>query len=353
MAGEVAGDADDQAQVKQAEREPHHGAVRERPAEDGGEDDGRVGHDHGHAEAEEDAVDGRVVGAGARRLAADEPDQPGDAQPGVAREQRRGVEPAQPVGADHAAADVVAQQPQRHEQTAEAEEPIPDGGNGGAEGGRDGEQRAEPEQGGDRASPHGELRQLGALRGDGDDDEAGQQRDDRGDVDDEPEPRGEREQQGGQRLRGDQSERRAPPQREGEDDEAEGAVEKDQLAERRRRPREERERAAAQQRGNEVGERVAHGLRALERDEGAHEAEHHHGPVEVGDAVGRDGCPDADAQQPGVEPGHQRDAGQRDERDPPRPGGLARPAGRRRPGKMSGHATRAIFSFHASGPRAT
>lgn len=37
----------------------------------------------------------------------------------------------------------------------------------------------------------------------------------------------------------------------------------------------------------------------------------------------------------------------------PRPGGLARRRDDAGLGKMSGHATRAIFSFHASGPRAT
>lgn len=80
-----------------------------------------------------------------------------------------------PSARDHAAADVVAQQPQRHEQTAEAEEPIPTAGTVAPRVAATASSEPSPQQGGGPRVAHGELRQLGALRGDGDD-EAGQQR---------------------------------------------------------------------------------------------------------------------------------------------------------------------------------
>lgn len=133
---------------------------------DGRENDRCVAKDHREDEAETDGVEGGVAPWVAGREGAGETEQARYGQPGVAGEQATGDEAGEPLGADIAPGDVVAQQPSGEGEEPAGKQPV------AAECSR---HEQATDDGDEQAAGHGRRRQeagqFEALSGNGEDQE--------------------------------------------------------------------------------------------------------------------------------------------------------------------------------------
>lgn len=125
LAEQHAADTQCQAKVEQGERQVEDGVVGDADAHHGGHDDGGVAEDHGQDKAESDGVEGRIAPGMAGTEGAGQAEQAAEGQPAVAAEQAGGDEARQAVQADVAPGDVVDEQPEGKQQTAQAEAAQP------------------------------------------------------------------------------------------------------------------------------------------------------------------------------------------------------------------------------------
>ena len=166
-----------------------------------------------------------VICSGGLWTADDDPGEARDGQPAVSQQKSGGVVAPQALASDQPTPDVVADQPERHEQHPGPEDAVAGTGPQQRGNGRQGKPRARRHQGGNGAAPHGQLRQLGTFGGDRDNDEPGEQRQQRGNLHTDQQCGRETRQDRSHHLGGHQRQRGAAIQSDHDSNESQGAVE--------------------------------------------------------------------------------------------------------------------------------
>ena len=257
-----------------------------------------------------------------------DPGETRNSQPDVSQQQSGGVVAPQAFASDQSTSDVIADQPERHEQHPNPEDAVTETG---------------PQQRGNGTAPHGQLCQLGAFGGDRDDDEPGEQGQQRGNLYADQQRGRETRQDCSHHLGSHQRQRGAAIQSNHDSDESQCAIEQQQLPEYRERPGDHHESPHPEERRGSVGKPIAQRLGAFQRDQRAHEPQDHERTVQVSEPTARHRRPDTEPHQPRVEACQKADSRQHHQEDTARHGSWCGFV-------QGGQLRRSSFSFQASGP---
>ena len=272
-----------------------------------------------------------------------DPGETRNSQPDVSQQQSGGVVAPQAFASDQSTSDVIADQPERHEQHPNPEDAVTETGPQQRGNSAQGKPRTRCHQGGNGTAPHGQLCQLGAFGGDRDNDEPGEQGQQRGNLYADQQRGRETRQDCSHHLGSHQRQRGAAIQSNHDSDESQCAIEQQQLPEHREHPGDHHESPRAEEGRGCVGKPIAQRLGTFQRDQGSHESQDHERPVQVSKPTVRHRRPDTEPHQSRVEACQKADSRQHHKEDAARHGSRCGFV-------QGGQLRRSSFSFQASGP---